>query len=95
MQELSNLLEKPDVDPNKLNGMGDAPLHTLAKRDVKTKKKLDLLYTFMVGQNDDSDDEEEEEERTDASSQDYADVNLPNRSGNTPLHFAAQVCVCV
>ena len=77
------------MDPNKLNNLGDGPLHTLAKRDLKEKKKLDLLYTFMIGQHDRRKEEEEEEE-TDGSH--YINVDLPDCSGNTPLHLAAKVC---
>ncbi len=83
-QELSRLLARSDVDPNKLNSLGEGPLHTLAKRDLKESKKLHLLYTFLVGTKEGSDE--------DGSHSAYSiDVNLTDSSGNTALHLAAVV----
>ena len=86
-QELSALLARPDVDPNKLNPLGEGPLHTLAKRrDLKEGKKLDLLYTFLLGG---------ELDEGSVDSMQFINVNLPDASGNTALHLAAGVSIVV
>ena len=49
MKVLSRLLATADVNPNEVDHLGSAPLHCLAKRDIKkSKRALDLLYTFLT-----------------------------------------------
>lgn len=47
-KELSRLLKRTDVNPNRLDLSGAAPLHSLAVREARMLLKLDLLYTFLV-----------------------------------------------
>lgn len=49
MQELTEALNTKGVDPNKLNSLGNAPIHSLIASQHKGKKlKQDLLYSFLT-----------------------------------------------
>jgi len=48
-QELQKLLEKDEeVDINRFDEVGDAPLHRLVRMSVADKKWYDLLWCFLV-----------------------------------------------